>query len=219
MACITYQIDGISIHKRLADSMYNLTGFCQQFRRNVKTWRISQKTQAYIQEVAARQNLPLDKVCQWQQKSGTWGNIHILLHVAQWLSPKFLYKMLDWARRTQDIETLYNDIMTLEPLEMVSPERDVTLQLQESEGGEIEVETSVGRIDLLTRTHIVEVKRAKHWKQAMGQVLCYKQALRDARVPRIHLFDWQESMPSASQRILVANICASFAVVVTWQEQ
>lgn len=39
--------------------------------------------------------------------------------------------------------------------------------------GRTEVVTPVGRIDILTPTLIIEVKRIKQWKSALGQVLAY----------------------------------------------
>lgn len=40
-------------------------------------------------------------------------------------------------------------------------------------GGQREVKTPVGIIDVLTDKHIVEVKEAKDYKHAIGQVICY----------------------------------------------
>ena len=48
-------------------------------------------------------------------------------------------------------------------------------QIHHNYGGEREVYTPVGRIDLLTDEYIVEVKESKCWKHAIGQVLCYDQ--------------------------------------------
>ena len=39
--------------------------------------------------------------------------------------------------------------------------------------GKTEVKTPVGRIDILTKTQLIEVKRVSGWKSAIGQVKSY----------------------------------------------
>lgn len=39
--------------------------------------------------------------------------------------------------------------------------------------GRIEVPTEAGRIDILTDTEVIEVKRSNKWKDAIGQVKSY----------------------------------------------
>lgn len=46
-------------------------------------------------------------------------------------------------------------------------------QLHYKVGGTREVATPVGYIDLLNDTYIVEVKEARDWKHAVGQIICY----------------------------------------------
>jgi hypothetical protein len=53
--------------------------------------------------------------------------------------------------------------------------------------GETEVQTPVGRIDILTKTEVIEVKRAIGWKSAIGQVKSYGRYYPNHRL-RIHLF-------------------------------
>lgn len=53
--------------------------------------------------------------------------------------------------------------------------------------GQTEVQTPVGRIDLLTKTEVIEVKRASGWKSAIGQVKSYGRYYPNHRL-RIHLF-------------------------------
>ena len=55
------------------------------------------------------------------------------------------------------------------------------------EKGKTEVTTPNGRIDILTATEIIEVKRIKKWKDAMGQVMAYGIHYPDHR-KRVHLY-------------------------------
>lgn len=52
-------------------------------------------------------------------------------------------------------------------------EKVYQLELQRRLGGQVEVQVPCGRIDLLTRDTIWEVKFSKNYKAAIGQALCY----------------------------------------------
>ena len=52
-------------------------------------------------------------------------------------------------------------------------EKRIQLELQARLGGEIEVITPAGRIDLLTHQELIEVKAVKGWKEAIGQLMVY----------------------------------------------
>ena len=69
----------------------------------------------------------------------------------------------------------------------VHSERTVVDVLQLSEGGNREVPTPAGYIDLLTKTEIIECKHVKDWKAAIGQVLVYSHYFPKEK-KRIHLF-------------------------------
>lgn len=84
-------------------------------------------------------------------------------------------------------------------------------RLQDELGGFIEVATPVGRVDLLTKTQIIEVKHFKDWKAALGQILVYS-AFYPEHQKRIHLFG------TAAELAKLADIqaaCLGFDVLVT----
>ena len=60
-------------------------------------------------------------------------------------------------------------------------------RLAQQLNGRTEVQTPVGRIDVLTKTEIIELKNVKNWKAAIGQVKCYGQYYPNHRL-RVHLF-------------------------------
>ena len=59
-------------------------------------------------------------------------------------------------------------------------------------GGVTEVKTSTGRIDIVfyERQIIVEVKKISNWKQAIGQLVCYRDGTSNVRgfTPHLLLF-------------------------------
>ncbi|ARV58090.1 hypothetical protein BZZ01_05075 [Nostocales cyanobacterium HT-58-2] len=80
-------------------------------------------------------------------------------------------------------------------------------------GGLREVETPVGRIDLLTDTEIIEVKNIKDWKAAIGQVLAYSGFFPEHR-KRLHLFGKKGEMVTST----AVTICAELGITVTFEE-
>lgn len=92
-----------------------------------------------------------------------------------------------------------------------NPEKQVRDRLQSELGGQTEVITAVGRIDLLTDTQIIEVKSFSEWKSALGQILAYS-AFFPTHQKRIHLFG------NETQLIKLPDVeiaCLSFDILVT----
>jgi hypothetical protein len=85
-------------------------------------------------------------------------------------------------------------------------------QLQVEMGGETEVLTPAGSIDLLTTSQLIEVKHIKNWKTAIGQVLVYS-AYYPSHEKRIHLFgNCHESFLDT-----VKQHCQRQNIVLTWE--
>ena len=76
------------------------------------------------------------------------------------------------------------------------------MKLHDQLGGKIEVETESGFIDLLTDTEIIEIKKGKNWKQAIGQILIYS-SYYPKHTKRIHLFDIKNIDNNGCERIYV----------------
>jgi len=95
--------------------------------------------------------------------------------------------------------------------EIKNPEQQVRDRLHIELGGQSEVVTAVGRIDLLTDTQIIEVKEFCQWKSAMGQVLAYS-AFFPEHQKRIHLFGSSKDLKKLGA---VISVCSSFDILVT----
>jgi len=77
--------------------------------------------------------------------------------------------------------------------------------------GEIEVSTSMGRVDVLTDDEIIEVKRASYWKHALGQVLAYSMGTgMTKKRKRVHLFGGHEK-----DLFDAVRVCSKYDVRVT----
>lgn len=88
-------------------------------------------------------------------------------------------------------------------------EKDITDQLQALIGGIREVETPHGFIDLLTLEELVEVKIAREWKHALGQVLVYGLEYPE-HGKRIHLYG------HCTDPDIVTSACEALGVSVSW---
>jgi hypothetical protein len=79
-------------------------------------------------------------------------------------------------------------------------------------GGEREVGTKAGYIDLLTSSELIEVKHVKSWKAAIGQVEVYGDYY-SSHQKRIHLFG------SCHQSLLdvIQEHCSKRQILLTWE--
>lgn len=85
--------------------------------------------------------------------------------------------------------------------------------LQEREGGEREVESPVGYVDLLTDEYVIEVKHVKAWKDA-AKVLLFTPYF-PTRKPRVHLFGGY----TKEFRTLVESAFERLGVITTWERE
>jgi hypothetical protein len=78
-------------------------------------------------------------------------------------------------------------------------------------GGQTEVNTLHGRIDLVTDTHLIEIKRIDNWQKGFGQIFS-KTAAYPNHAKRLHLF-------GSSERNLrnIAACCKEFEIDVTFE--
>ena len=91
-------------------------------------------------------------------------------------------------------------------------ERAVQLRLSRSLNGNIEVPCPIGRVDIVTHTYIIEVKRFHKWKEAIGQILSYALYFPDKR-KGIYLFD----VPPGQNMMEVQNCCFQNGIELYWE--
>ncbi|MBE9216725.1 hypothetical protein IQ247_29415 [Plectonema cf. radiosum LEGE 06105] len=92
-------------------------------------------------------------------------------------------------------------------------ERGIRDRLKVELGGEVEVITAVGRIDLLTVTEVIEIKNINNWKEALGKILAYSSFFPE-HSKRIHLF----GRPDLAKLALAQATCSEFGITVTFEE-
>jgi hypothetical protein len=92
-------------------------------------------------------------------------------------------------------------------------ESQIRDRLKSQLGGLTEVKTAAGRIDLLTETEIIEVKRVGEWKSGLGQLLVYS-GFYPEHQKRLYLFG---SAKDEKQIPTIANSCLAFDVFVSFE--
>jgi hypothetical protein len=95
----------------------------------------------------------------------------------------------------------------------VEAESVIKLILQEREGGETEVETPAGLVDLLTDQEVIKIKHVKNWKEGT-QVLIYAHYFGD-RKPRVHLFGGY----SQSFKVMVEEVFSALSLTTSWERE
>lgn len=204
---------------RESDGFISATKLCQKANKKFAHWHVLMSTQNIIKKLKERYNLDEDKILQIKRGGkiqGTW--IHPLLatQLAQWLSPEFAIDISIWIdewKKQKNNEEIYVDkLINLVPNENFFKEREILLYLQVKYGGNIEVLTDVGKIDLLTNTDIIEIKNAKLWKHALGQILAYSIYYPNHK-KIIYLFDYDKKDSN------IENCCKIYNVEVQYHEE
>ena len=132
-------------------------------------------------------------------KRGTYVHPDLIPHIAMWISPRFglmvSFIIKEWRKQSEQNDMKYMDELgkCLKEASLESKENYESFyrdKIASEENGEIEVETDCGFIDVLTKTKVIEVKKASNWKHAIGQVICYWTEYEDLE-KWIYLFDHQ----------------------------
>ena len=202
---------------RKEDGYVNATKLCKEGAKEFKHWNSLLNTKKLICIVSKYTNIDSDKLMDIKKggdntSRGSW--VHPLLgtNIAQWISIDFAIKVSLWIEEWKKINNntdIYNhEIINLKPDFNDLKEKQIQIRLQKELGGEIEVLTDSGYIDLLTDTEIIEIKSGKNWKEAVGQVLMYSLDF-PSHKKRIYLFDMKKDKKIES-KCQIYNIHVSY---------
>lgn len=153
-------------------------------------------------------------------QQGTWIHPRLAIHFAMFCSTSFGIQVSGWVEEWMDHDSRnrfrFDDALQnikTDKDEYQTREKNIQERLHQELGGEIEVETSVGFIDLLTPTEIIEIKHTSSWKHAVGQVLMY--AVEYPRhQKRVHIFGENEK----TNMTLIRERSALYSIRVTFED-
>ena len=92
-------------------------------------------------------------------------------------------------------------------------ERSLQITYQSRLGGKIEVITPVGRVDLVTEDSLYEFKNWQGFKEALGQVLCYKRYIKVENY-YIVLFNCPENFKNNTLFTEMLSICEDYKITL-----
>lgn len=215
-----YEYDGKNVKIRKTDGYVNATQLCKAGEREFKKWNEMKASKEFMKELVNRINLTRSDLIQTvndKEIRSTWVHPIVATNIAQWISPSFGVSISVWIEEWKNYSfknknTYYEELERLKPCKNLQLEREIQRKLQKQLSAEIEVETPVGYVDLLTDTEIIEIKEITNWKSALGQILSYGSFYPEHK-KYLYLFNKSESDVDTRQ---VENICKKYQVEVRY---
>ena len=202
---------------RESDGFINATVLCKVGGKKFGHWNFLESTKELIQCLSLKLNIPIEQlkdVKRGGNHSGSWIHPRLGLCLAQWLSVKFMLEVSEWIDEWKNISEI-NSKKYIFSLENIEPdndkscvEKDIQIRLHKELGGEMEVHTNFGYIDLLTETELIEIKVGNNWKHGLGQLLAYRKFYLNHKL-RLHLFGIEEQND-------ISDWCKEYNVSVTY---
>ena len=206
------------------DGYVNATELCQAGKKRFNNWFQNEKTKDFLKILSTHTKIPADKLTDVRKggndknNQGSWVHPRVLTNIAQWISPEFDVLVTSWIEEWKALK-LENTKKYIDAIENIddtyskdSKEAEIRDRLCDKLGGEIEVETEYGFIDIVTDTEIIELKKATSYKHAVGQILFYSNDKRFLKHnKRIHLFDITDSIDIEK----ISKLCNKYDIIVT----
>ena len=123
-----------------------------------------------------------------KNQQGTWAHFKVFKHFE------------GWCKKSENKKSF-----------LVS-EHSIRNKIAKLLGGQIEVPCKTGFVDVLTDLEVIEVKKIKSWKAAVGQVLIYALEF-DGKIPRIHLF----GNASFEFKAMIVSFCNQLSINVSFE--
>jgi hypothetical protein len=153
------------------------------------------------------------KLKKGRYNSGSWVHPQIATHIAIWISPKFGVAVSgwieEWKAQGNNKDKYIKKLNSIEPAEIIQKEKEIQARLKRELNAEIEVETPVGFIDIVSEDKIIEIKEISKWKHAVGQILCYANYIKKTK--EIYLFG-----ESDIDRQIIEDNCRRFDISVVF---
>lgn len=200
------------------DGFINATAICKAGNKKFNDWYRLTSTKKLIDLCEKYLDIPKYQVIDIKKgggndKRGSWIHPTLATNLAAWISSEFSFKVSLWIEEwkiiNNNINIYNNELYNITPDYNNQIERQIQLKLYNKLGGEMEVETDSGFIDLLTDTEIIEIKDGKNWKDAVGQILIYSIDY-PIHTKRIHLFNVENNQ-------IINNKCAIYNIVVSYE--
>jgi hypothetical protein len=199
------------------DGMINATLLCKAGKKLLSNYNQNKQTQLFLQSLSIETGIPIIElfVTTAGKYGGTWVHHLVATHLAQWISIEFSIKVSLWIDKWKSIHNEnkkeYEDSLLNIKADKnnLNREKEIQTKLSQELGGEIEVETEFGFIDILTEDELIEIKIGHDWKCGIGQLLTYGEYYKD-HVKRLHLFDFKYDKK-------IAKICEKYNIKLSYE--
>uniref|UniRef100_A0A6C0CBR9 KilA-N domain-containing protein n=1 Tax=viral metagenome TaxID=1070528 RepID=A0A6C0CBR9_9ZZZZ len=197
----------------------NASKLCYECDKQFKNWLRNSTSKDLIEEFRAN-GISADKLMiiiaggKNIKTRGTYVHPKLIIHIASWCGANFAARVSEWIEEWKNYSPenesrFYAALSEIKPSPSASKEKEIQATLHKKLGGEIEVKTIAGRIDLLTDKYLIEIKNYCDWKCAIGQLIAYSQNYED-RKKVMYLFD----VPKKNIIDHITEICAKCDITV-----
>jgi hypothetical protein len=210
----TLELNGIIMLCR-EDGYVNATSLCKAGGKLFSKWYRLDSTKELLNVLKSQCPDKLIDSKVGGNHSGSWIHPFLATNLSQWISCDFSIKVSKWIEdwkkiKEENKEEYYNSILQIIPNNnKEEKEKKIQLRLQTELGGQIEIETDFGFIDLLTHNEIIEIKCGKKWKHGLGQLCAYGEFYKD-HSKRLHLFDFNYDEK-------INKLCEKFNIKVSYE--
>lgn len=178
---MSLSINGVQVEYRESDHFLNATQLCQAGGKRFSNWYQCVTTKRLIEELREKLGVEVVDVKKGNSSlysQGSWIHPDLVVPLAQWISPSFVIRVSEWINEwrahSETNERRFDEALRdIRPCPRTLREKEIQLRLAVETGGQTEVETPAGYIDLLTEDKVIEIKEIGQWKAAIGQILAY----------------------------------------------
>jgi YHS domain-containing protein len=176
----------------------NLSEICESHKKYIYHYKANKQTDIFLKNISSETNIPIEKLIHKKEISG---KSYYFAH------PIIGHHFREWCKKERKLQR----------------EEEIKMRLQEELGGEIEVATNTGAIDILTEKEIIEVKSVKNWIHGVGQLMVRGQDY-PQHSKRLHLFGKFSTKSRTTQYLQLKNLeliqkyCIPLGITITWEE-
>lgn len=215
---IIYEFSGHKVRRLKHNGYFSGKDICDAGEKHLNNYLRSSSTKEFLKGL--KEELKEDPLLKIKYHGaayrGIWLHPRATTHLACWISPKFFIKISEWIEEwklaaPQNANKYAQELCCIESSKILQKEKEVQERLHKEYGGEIEVKTPVGFIDISNDELIIEIKEFSQWKHALGQILCYSSFYPEKR-KMLYLY---AAAPDCEDKVItVLEICARYEIEV-----
>jgi len=212
----------------LKNGYINVTNLCSLVGKRFRSWNENISSIELIEDLSSDLDMPAEKLIikiaggnkNQTVTRGSYAHPRLIPHIALWISSKFAIKVSKWLEEWRKYSkennlSYWKTLSALEPSFSDDEEYRIKLDLATKLNGVLEVQTDVGKIDIMTCDSIIEIKKFDKWKHALGQILAYGES-KSNKNKIIYLSDYPNNKNEISK---VERILKKYDVAMKLYEQ